>query len=207
MQQTVEATSVPSRTVEVAAADLPAYIAGLPRLLTENLTVKVSGTTTDAISFYRFYGSARLLISAQEGETASIGAVYVEDCHAAIGLSGLRVQSDTPTFNTLVLISGSTSLRLHNCHILGTKTLDAVNISMGTIYLNECQFTRVNRVLINGYGAVVTVDNCTGSDNVFGIISTGGAVHLMGSTPELLGGSANSRYSGGLIVKADGTLL
>lgn len=44
VQERVLQTAAPTRTVTVQAADLPAYISGLPRLLAENLRIYVSGT-------------------------------------------------------------------------------------------------------------------------------------------------------------------
>lgn len=203
----MEATSISSRTVEVAAAELPGYIARLPRLLTENLTVKVFGTTTDIITFYRFYGSGILVIAAKEGETASIGGVYAEDCCASINLSGLRIQGGQSSFNILLLISGCVAFDMTDCSVIETRSgFNAIKISTSKSFLRKCTFTGVGYVLFPADSSVVTVDDCTGSENIYGVYNGGGAVFLMGSTPELIGGATNIK-NGGLIVKRDGTLL
>ena len=68
----MEKTGVTSRTVEVAAPELLDFILSLPRLLTENLTIKSSGTAGN-LDIGRFYGSGSLTVAAKAGETLTIG--------------------------------------------------------------------------------------------------------------------------------------
>lgn len=58
----VNATDISTRAVTVAAAELQAYIDALPRLLTEQITVKVTGTLSDSLYIQGFYGSGALTI-------------------------------------------------------------------------------------------------------------------------------------------------
>lgn len=51
----VQAVSVPSRSVTVAASELAAYIAALPRLLTEDLTVNITGGTVSKNLKLRYF--------------------------------------------------------------------------------------------------------------------------------------------------------
>lgn len=207
-QQTLEKTGVTSRTVELAAADLPAFIAALPRLLTENLTIKVSGTAAGVVDISRFYGPGSLTVAAAAGQTTSIGSLYAEGNRAHVSLSGIKFQGAQPFSNTYVTIQNSALFTLNNCSVQGSgKSYDAMNVSISTVHLNGCGFTGVNKVITPGGGAVISFYNCTGSGNNVGIFGAGGAVFLMGSTPPLLGGASNGRYNGGLIVKADGTLI
>ena len=138
MQQTVEATNLPSRTVEVAAEDLPAYINSLPRLLMADIDIKVTGTLTEFLYIHRFSGGS-LSIDGNGG-----------------GISNCRIA---------VFSAGSTIVSIYN----------------------------ENRGDFSG--------NAAGP-----YVFRGGIILLGGSTPELLGG-ATSTKAGGLIVKADGTVL
>lgn len=207
-QQTVEQTGVTGRSVEVTAAELKAFVLSLPRLLTENLTVRASGTVAGTLDIEHFYGPGSLTVAAKAGETLTIGSAYAEGNRAPISFSGIEFQGAQPHSDTFLTIHSSALFTLNGCAVQGTgKPFDAVNANASTVRLNECGFTGVNRVLIPGAGAVISAYNCTASGNSMGIFGAGGAVFLMGSTPPLLGGAANSRYNGGLIVKADGTLI
>lgn len=204
----MEKTGVTGRSVEVTAAELKAFVLSLPRLLTENLTVKASGTVAGTLDIEHFYGPGSLTVAAKAGETLTIGSAYAEGNRAPISFSGIEFQGAQPHSDTFLTIHSSALFTLNGCAARGTgKTFDAVSANASTVRLNECGFTGVNRVLIPGAGAVISAYNCTASGNSMGIFGAGGAVFLMGSTPPLLGGAANSRYNGGLIVKADGTLL
>nr|WP_325235022.1 hypothetical protein [uncultured Oscillibacter sp.] len=206
-QQTVEKTGVTSRTVEVAAPELLDFILSLPRLLTENLTIKSSGTA-GTLDIGRFYGPGSLTVAAKAGETLTIGSVYASGNRAPVSFSGSKFQGAQPYSSTFLTIHSSALFTLNGCAVQGTgKTFDAVNASASSVCLNECGFTGVNRVVIPGCGAMVSFYNCTASDNSVGVFGAGGIVLLAGTTPPLLGGVSNGRHSGGLIVKADGTLI
>lgn len=207
-QQTLEKTGVTSRSVEVTAAELGAFIASLPRLLTENLVVKAGGTAAGILDISHFYGPGSLTVAAKAGETLTIGSLYAEGNRVPVSFSGIKFQGAQPFSNTFLTIHSSALFTLNGCSVQGTgKTFDAVNTSTSAVYLNECGFTGVSHVLIPGNRALIAAYNCTASGNSVGVYGAGGAVFLMGSTPELLGGAANGRYNGGLIVKADGTLI
>ena len=193
--------------MEVAAPELLDFILSLPRLLTENLTIKSSGTA-GTLEVGRFYGPGSLTVAAKAGETLTIGSVYASGNRAPVSFSGSKFQGAQPHSSTFLTIHSSALFTLNGCAVQGTgKTFDAVNASASSVCLNECGFTGVNRVVIPGCGAMVSFYNCTASDNSVGVFGAGGIVLLAGTTPPLLGGVSNGRHSGGLIVKADGTLI
>ena len=211
MQQTVEATRIPARTVEVAVADLPGYIRGLPRLLTEALTVKV--TTTAAIDFLHcigFYGSGSLTISVAEGAEVTVQIqTLVDSCSVPITLEGLRIIGDNSGGGSVFSVVNTPFVVARNCVI--DREHDKNKVGAQAAYgshllLEQCQITNCHPAINCWYGSIVCANNCTGQNNVLGTRTSGGIVLLLGTTPELMGGSANSK-SGGLIVKADGTLL
>ena len=115
-QQTVEKTGVTSRTVEVAAAELGGYILALPRLLTENLLIKSSGTVGN-LDIGRFYGSGSLTVEAKEGETLTIGSVYASGDRAPICFRGVQLQGAAPFANTYLTVIGCRDFTLESCGV------------------------------------------------------------------------------------------
>lgn len=222
-QETVEATSVPSRTVAVAAADLPAYIAGLPKLLTEHLIVKVSGTLTAAsLSIANFYGPGSLTVKAEEdGDAVFQASVRVSTCAVPVTFLTIRFQDPAPGTNAkrfgLSAVLGST-VCASACSF--SSTSGGTDQNNGYVALNAD-----NGALVIAYGiknasgcscvalaAACGVIRCSAAtagalhDNVYGAyVWEGGIVYVGGASPDTLGGTANAKDCG-LIVKG-GTLL
>ena len=204
----MEKTGVTSRTVEVAAAELGGYILALPRLLTENLLIKSSGTVGN-LDIGRFYGSGSLTVEAKEGETLTIGSVYASGDRAPICFRGVQFQGAAPFANTYLTVIGCRDFTLESCGVTGTgKQFDGLNVSDASMfYAYQCAFTGLRRVVLPSGSSVAAFADCEGSGNSCGVFGAGGVVLLVGTTPPLLGGVSNGRHSGGLIVKADGTLI
>ena len=73
--------------------------------------------------------------------------------------------------------------------------------------LQNCTLTGNYIALDIEDGSVATVIDATCSENAIGgRVYNGGILLLAGTTPELLGGSVNNKQ-GGIIAKADGTLI
>lgn len=208
LRRRVEARSVPVRTEEMAAPELNAYILSLPRLLTENLTVRSSGTAGN-LDVERFYGPGSLTVTAKEGETLTIGSVYASGDRAPICFRGVQLQGAAPFANTYLTVNGCRGFTLESCGVTGTgKQFDGLNVrDASTFSSRQCAFTGLNRVVISSGSSVAVFADCEGSGNSCGVFGAGGVVLLAGTTPPLLGGVSNGRHSGGLIVKADGTLI
>ena len=204
----MEKTGVTSRTVEVAASELGGYILALPRLLTENLSIRSSGTTGN-LDIERFYGPGSLSVSPKTGETLTIGSVYASGNSAPVSFSGVQFQGAAPFASTYLTVKRCRSFTLESCGVTGSgKQFDGLNVSdASTFSARQCSFTGLNRVVTPSGSSVVAFADCEGSGNSSGVFGAGGVVLLIGTTPPLLGGAANGRYSGGLIVKADGTLI
>ena len=210
-QETVEATSIPERTVEVAAADLPAYIAGLPRLLMEHLTISVSGTETlDFVWIMHLYGPGSLTIRVAEGAEVTVQVqVLVDSCSVPITLEGLQIIGDNSGAGTIFSVVHTPLVVARNCVIDREHDINKAGIlarNGSHLLLEQCQITHCNPAINCRDGSIMCAINCTGANNVSGIWASGGIVLLQGTTPDLMGGSANSK-SGGMIVKADGTVL
>lgn len=204
----VFATGAPSRAVTVAAADLAAYVAALPRILGENLTITVTGgTLSTTLNINFFTGPGRLTIQAVSGETVMLaGGVQIVDNGILVILIGMTVSGLTSNKDN-VYIYCAKHVILSGCICVGDSTSSTgLEVTQGSCALAiDCEFTNHKGAVQSAHTSQVSLRNCTGRNNTVGVSVAGGCTYLYG-TPELLGGSSNYHESG-LIVKTDGTLL
>lgn len=201
---------MPSRTVEVAAADLPAYINSLPRLLTTNLTITVRGGTIDGnLAVRGFYGPVTLTIQAKENEEVICqGWISVKNCGLYVELKGLKLYQSSVGSG---IAATASLLTARNCFVRssesGNSSTGAFSSRGGALTLYDCALHNCTYALNAQSCGIIAAHNCTGSENIYGtMVVMGGIVLLSGTTPDLMGGNANTK-GGGLIVKADGTVL
>lgn len=207
----VQAVRVPSRTVMVAASELAAYVAALPRLLTEHLTVNITGgTVSESLDLMSFYGSGSLWLRAVAGQTVSLtNGVRVYGCTTRIIFENLSLHGSTSS-DGFVYIRESTDTWLIRCTIDGAEAPDkrffgvmVEGLSMADI--DTCDIKNVLAAVLVKYAEAI-VETCTGSGNTIGIKTYhGGRCYLTGGTPTLLGGSTNE--NGGGPIFHDGALL
>lgn len=198
----VLAVSVPSRTVTVAASELAAYIAVLPRLLTEHLKVNITGgTVSNILDLSHFYGTGSLTLTAVDGHTVSLtNSVYIYRCAVKIILENLSLNGSTLN-RDFVYIRESTNTWLIGCTIDGAGTVekysygvDVEGLSMA--YIGNCDIKNVYHGVSVKYAAAI-VNACTGSGNTIGAETyRGGRCYLTGGTPTLMGGSTNENGGG-----------
>ena len=96
VRKKVLAVSAPSRTVTVPMEELADYISSLPRLLTEKLTIKVSGEWTGMIPIVGFYGCGTLSIQG-EGTAIVHGGIQVCNCGCMVWLEKLTMKATAET--------------------------------------------------------------------------------------------------------------
>ena len=210
----MEKASVSRRTVELAAADLPGYIAGLPRLLTENLKISVSGVLTDLLIINGFYGSGSISIEGDGGCKFQGGVMT--NCSVNITLINLEISGLSEAGNAIVFVDTSRSFVMSNCTITGSGSADSEGAfgvranGLSHVLISNCGISNCATAVIAALNSVVSIYNRTGgtfeNNDIGPYVYYGGIILLSGTTPELLGG-ATSAKSGGLIVKGDGTLL
>lgn len=92
VRKKVLATGAPDRTVTVSMSELAAYLSKLPRLLTEKLTIKVSGEWTGRLPILWFYGSGTLTIQG-EGTAVIHGGIQIYNCSCMVLLENLTVKA------------------------------------------------------------------------------------------------------------------
>ena len=210
----VLATGVSSRTVTLAAAELQGYLNALPRMLTEAITLNVTGTLDSTLSLSGFYGSGSLIIDGGQAFTLSNSntALYVANCRIGVSFYNMTILSTTAggglgAADTCYLANNS-RIDFIGCTIQGAGYNTGVRLrGVCVANLLNCTLTGNYLALDSADGSDAAVVNAVCSENtVGGRVYNGGILLLAGTTPDTLGGSANNK-SGGLIVKANGTLL
>ena len=212
----MEKTNVPSRTVELAASELPTFFNALPRLVTENLTVRASGTLNEYLYLQSFYGCGSIWIEGDGGCVFQKGT-GINACRVSVTLKNLEFSGRPETHKDIVLIQNSKYVSMQGCTVRGTGPNPGSSGNNGVraalcsmVMLADCSIMNCNNAMLASSSSIVTVYN--EQDGGFSGSSTGvhlyhgGIVMLSGKTPDLLGGNANTK-NGGLIVKANGTLL
>lgn len=209
VREKIFAVSAPAKGITLAASELSAYINALPRLLTENITITVTaGTAAQTLDFSGFYGSGRLRLVAN-GNVTLAGGVRSYCNRVETVLEGFSITGGATYEESTVYAYDTAILYLVDCTLTTADNITyAIQANLnGTVAANRCSMTGYhNAALAMGQGKVSLV-NCAGRDNSVGAnVWDGGSIFLCGTTPDTLGGNANSK-NGGIIVKADGTLL
>ena len=199
-------------TRTLTAGELQAYLDSLPRLLTGNVTVNVSGTLTEALSLHNFYGPGFLTVQAAENETFTLTkGLKGSNCAVSMILRGFTFTSAEGNTGDVLYFADCGAVYLDTCTVTGSGQDTGISTDrQNQISANSCQFFQLNNVMIVRNNGMVWI-NCDSADDchdnqVGAWVWHGGIVLLGGSTPNQLGGSYNKKQ-GGMIVKADGTLL
>ena len=216
MFQPVSRTRVPIREYTMDINEVQSFLDGLPRLLTEGVSITVSGTLTSQLTISDFYGSGNLWIHAETlGACVIQNAVRIDNCKAQVELSSLQLeQVDTIGAEGLLWVTRSPYVKVIDCTLTGcTGAVYGAGAKDGSAMFFEGGFVSGFQIAVfAGEQSKTYVQGTSGNTNAFQNNTTGayvwnGGVMLLGNNvPDLLGGSANLKQ-GGMIVKADGTLL
>lgn len=211
-QDKVQAVSVPGRTVEIELSALQNYLDSLPRLLTEDLTIKVTGSWTGNITVYGFYGSGSLTISGKDGCTLT-GNMTINRCSASMQLFDMAFQAPATGLhqNSLLYATVNRHLWMQNCSFVGNGICYGVEgYISSSICVVDCPISDCNIAVESvANGRVVVFNNSvvTYANNTYGASVYRGGIILLGeNTPDTLGAAANT-HNGGIIAKANGTLI
>lgn len=214
----VERTTITSREVTVAASELPAYIASLPRLLTENLYIKVSGTLTEPLMINGFYGSGYIEIAGKD--CVFLGTAEVDDCAVMVLIHNVKFQNNNnpsgTSRSTLLSARRCQYLRIADCefsNVDSAEKIGAVASDSGScLFVINCKIHGVEVAAHASRSSILSIGFSTISeeeqfyDNVNGAYVWSGGIIRLYNVPDLLGGNTNAKQ-GGIIVKSDGTLL
>lgn len=211
-QDKVQAVSVPGRTVEIELSALQSYLDSLPKLLTEDLTIKVTGSWTGNITVYGFYGSGSLTISGKDGCTLT-GNMTINRCSSSMQLFDMAFQAPATGLyqNSLLYAMINRHLWMQNCSFVGNGACAGVEgYISSSICVVDCPISDCNIAVEScANGRVVVFNNSavTYANNTYGASVYRGGIILLGeNTPDTLGAAANA-HNGGIIAKANGTLI
>ena len=204
------------KTVALDAEELQGYLNNLPKFLTEDFCLTVSGTLTAPLVLSRFCGPGTLRIEASEASGFVMrNSLTVSYCQARVRLFNIQFEEpeDFPANEAMLTVDWSPRAVAYQCAFTGkgdSSTARAVTVSNESQLLCEdCSMQGFAYAVICSWLGITLVKSSATAmkDNQAGCyVWMGGVVLLAGNTPELLGGSANVK-SGGMIVAANGTLL
>ena len=202
----MEKTTVPTRYVTVTAAELPAYIKSLPRLLTEILVVTVveQGAVPSSLELEGFYGPGMLHI---DGKNSVLnGGISILRCGAYVNLTHFDVRGTLTVNSGLYAVYSARSPSVAISHIIidgSRSSADRAELTgvrcdnCGMTLMQEFQISNVGTAVLVTGAAIATASGFDCSGNRTGAYAyAGGVLILVGSTPDLLGGAANVKGSG-----------
>ena len=213
VREKVMAVSAPTRSITLAPSDVPAYIAALPRMLTENISLHITaGTVAETLVLSGFYGPGKIDIWTASGnqDVTLAGGVNVYDCFAAVSINKMAITGGDSYEKAAVNTARSGGiLTVNNCKLTaGNGVTYGFAASRGSNLLVEgCSVSGYDTAILATRTSIINLDNVTACNNTTGnYVWNGGIILLYGTTPELMGGSTNKK-AGGMTVKANGTLL
>lgn len=213
VRKKVLAVSAPSRTVTVPMEELADYISRLPRLLTEKLTIKVSGEWTGMIPIVGFYGCGTLSIQG-EGTAILHGGIQVCNCGCMVWLEKLTMKATAEMAaegGYLLYCASAAAVWTTDCTIVGLRNLTGVRATDSSLVsLISSSVTGCTYALKTSTSSVAALVYSIGAgyaNNVTGVYAYNGGIAILGhQVPELLGGTSNVK-DGGIIIRQNGTLL
>lgn len=207
----VNAANVSSRTVEVTAANLQAYLDALPRLLTEDLTIQISGALNNSLELENFYGCGSLWLRGSDWTMQSL--FRINDCAVKVTIENLNLTatSDMDSNTDLMLVNHSNFVWIYGCTFTGNGTCLAVRANNAShVSLAACKIKSFGTAVMASGGSVLSVfasSSGSYSNNSIGAYAYHCGIILLGEgTPNTLGGSSNSK-NGGIIADQSGSLL
>lgn len=211
VQKRVNAAAVQSRYVQMEASALQDYLDSLPRLVTEELNICVSGSVDSPVTLSGFYGCGSIMVYGTEEAPFTVQAgMTVSDCSARVTLFRVSFAATGLCQNDLT-IQNSGPVIVSHCGFTGDGTNRAAYIGDGSqaAFLYS-SFSNAQYVFLMGGNSIVSCyGNAEGGfeNNTYGALLSGGGILILGGTvPNTLGGAANIK-NGGIIVSAPGTLL
>ena len=130
----VQATASTGRTVNLTAEELKPFLDALPRLLTENLTIFVSGTVTEIIRITGFYGCGSIRLDTKSSCTFQ-KVLYAFDNDVAIRIRNMTFSDHADfgvdsNYNALLGIANCDRVSVESCTFTGTSNKDHNAVSV-----------------------------------------------------------------------------
>lgn len=213
VRKMVLAVGASDRTVTVPMEELADYISQLPRLLTENLTINVSGEWTCNILMLGFYGCGTLTIQG-EGTAIIHGGIRICSCGCKVMLKNLTIKATEEMAGKpghLLYCETVASVWVTGCIMEGKGKVTGIRTTESSLVnVISCSVTGCTYALETTTSSIASFVYTTGvgyANNTTGVSAYNGGIAILGyGIPELLGGSSN-RKDGGVIFRQNGTLL
>lgn len=202
-------TSTTNVNVFLTGAELPGYIASLPKMVNDTIMIYVSGTITQNVDFQGFYGNGALWIR-RNGDSnfkASNVQISFSDCSARIYFYDCDFSdagaADSTYYKGVVQIFNCRSLFIGSCTFTGNGTGRAIFCTNNSIInISSCTITNFGEALAPWGGSIMYVNHgVSGSNNSKGFHMYGASIAVLHtSINKLLGGASNYR-DGGVIIQ------
>lgn len=207
-QAKVMATTVPSRNESVAASDLQALLDSLPKFLNDSIKIFVTGEVTTQILISGFHGSGQFDLR-MNGATLH-GGMKIENCSVKVIVNNCVLDTANLSVRDALIVTKSDYVCLQGVTLTGDGTNNHWGIACGNgshVSCNECTINNFGRAVLCSEAAIIDFAQGTYSGNAYGAhVWHGGIVMLSEGAPDTLSGASNIK-DGGIIVKANGTLL
>ena len=207
-------------TINTTMANLQSTLDSLPKLLAQNVTIRVSpGTITTDIVIQRFYGPGSLIIYAVDGSDNLITTTNVQT-HKANGFTiqynnlgnDTILQGFTATatsgncFNVYRNYSGRTAIAYCNA-VSGSKStllLYGIKTANADVYIKNCTLSNKEIAILAEILSNVLVESCSGSNNTILFAAINGGILSLQNTMSITGDNNSYIDRGGVIIKPDG---
>lgn len=212
VREKVLAVSAPTRSITLAPSEAAAYLKALPRMLTEDISLQITaGTVAETLDLSGFYGPGKIGIWTASGnqDVTLAGGVIAYNCFAEASINNMAITGGDSYQKAAVYTDTGGTLSVKNCELTaGNGVTNGFATDYGSnLCVEGCSVSGYDTAILAMRTSIINLHNVTASNNTTGNqVWNGGIILLCGTTPELMGGSANSK-DGGMIVKADGTLL
>ena len=212
----VAAKSIGSVSKSLNASELQAYLDSLPRLLTDNYDIILTGTCSEIVYLKGFYGCGRITLRAANlGDCVFTTIIEIKECHVPVNVEKLKWECNEETLNNSGVISCVGSMvSIEKCSFTGyasssgEKIGRGVTISeQGTAVVADCAFHNLDivaNIYLSGFISIYGGAETDYSGNNYGAYTYyGGLVMLADTVPPKMGGSYNYRNGGGAIIQGN----
>lgn len=212
----ISTKNIGSVSKSLNASELQAYLDSLPRLLTENHVITLNGTHSQIVYIKDFYGCGSIILRAANlGDCVFTKNIEITNCHVPVNMEKLKweLNAESPSTNACIICSGST-VKAQECSVTGYVSSSGEKIGrgvttleQGSVTLLSCAFHNLDIVLNtfqSGFIGIAGGKETDYSGNNIGVYTYwGGLVMLSDDMPLKIGGSYNTRNTGGAIIQGN----
>lgn len=172
-------TSTPKRTVQ-------AVLNSLPRYLSAYIIIEMVATGDDQeedLEFKGFVGDGTIVIKSSSGYKRLSGLISVRHCSVQIIFTECALKCPEAT-DIHVKIETCQKVEFEGVKLLGeNRAQDGIRAYYSQVLTRNCELYRyTNAALVSARGNMLGVENCSGSENKYGVYAYGGGIVTGGGT-------------------------